>query len=246
MLRFAVTFAALALLATPAAAQSFGFGWLEREGAETKEGPHAPPWKRTKVRGGFFGVPAAKTLSGPATILPFDAALPAASLSIQKLGRYEKEECSGQFSKYRNVEFPDLPGEAFLNYEQPDKLRGAAFAGRALFVHPAQPNAKTVPKQSVAPGDMPKGFPLATLEAAFDLSGSGKAEVVRVGLLLLQPGVQRSAMRQGGRQERRRQMLRALSARQGGLAARVHGSRSGLLSQRRAGRSRSAERGTAS
>jgi hypothetical protein len=67
-----------------------------------------------------------------------------------------------------------------LKYEQPDKLRGVAFAGRALFVHPAQPSAKTLPKQSVAQADMPKGFPLATLEAAFDLSGGGKAEVVRV------------------------------------------------------------------
>jgi len=180
MLRFAVTVAALALLAAPAAAQNFGFGWLEREGTETKEGPHTPPWKRTKVQGGFFGVPAAKTLLGPATILPFEPALPAASLPIRKLGKYEKEECSGQFSRYRNVEFPDLPGESYLQYVQPDKLRGAAFAGRALFVHPAQPNAKTLPKQSVTPGDMPKGFPLATLEAAFDLSGSGKAEVVRV------------------------------------------------------------------
>jgi hypothetical protein len=36
MLRFAVTVAALALLAAPAAAQNFGFGWLEREGTETK------------------------------------------------------------------------------------------------------------------------------------------------------------------------------------------------------------------
>ena len=180
MLRFAVTFAALALLAAPAAAQNFGFGWLEREGTATKEGPHAPPFKRTKVEGGFFGVPAAKTLSGPVTILPFEPALPAASLPLQKLGKYEKQECDGKFSKYRNVEFPDLPGEAYLQYVQPDKLRGAAFAGRALFVHPAQPNAKTLPKQSVAPGDMPKGFPLATLMAAFDLSGSGKADVVRV------------------------------------------------------------------
>jgi len=180
MLRFAVTFAVLALLATPAAAQNFGFGWLEREGTLTKDGAQAPPFKRTRVQGGFFGVPAAKTLSGPTTILPFDPALPAASLPIQRLDKYEKEECSGQFSKYRNVEFPELPGDAYLKYEQPDKLRGAAFAGRALFVHPAQPNAKTLPKQSVAQGDMPKGFPLATLEAAFDLSGSGKAEVVRV------------------------------------------------------------------
>ena len=180
MFRFAVTLAALALLAAPAAAQNFGFGWLDREGAETKEGAPAPPWKRTKVQGSFFGVPAQKTLTGPVTILPFDAALPAASLPIQKLGKYEKEECSGQFSRYRNVAFPDLPGDAYLQYVQPDKLRGAAFAGRALFVHPAQPNAKTLPKQSVAAGDMPKGFPLATLEAAFDLSGSGKAEVVRV------------------------------------------------------------------
>ena len=180
MLRFAVTFAALALLAAPAAAQNFGFGWLEREGVETKEGPHAPPFKRTKVQGGFFGVPAAKTLAGPVTILPFEPALPAATLPLQKLGKYEKQECDGKFSKYRNVEFPDLPGDAYLQYVQPDKLRGAAFAGRALFVHPAQPSAKTLPKQSVAQADMPKGFPLATLEAAFDLSGGGKAEVVRV------------------------------------------------------------------
>lgn len=180
MLRFAVTFAALALLAAPAAAQNFGFGWLEREGTATKEGAHAPPWKRTKVEASFFGVPASKTLTGPATILPYDPALPAAALPIQKMGRYEKEECSGQMSKYRPVEFPELPGDAYLKYEQPDKLRPAPFAGRVLVVHPAQPNAKTLPKQSVAQGDMPKGFPLATLEAAFDLSGSGKAEVVRV------------------------------------------------------------------
>jgi hypothetical protein len=180
MLRFAVTFAALALFAVPAAAQNFGFGWIEREGVETKEGPHGPPFKRAKVEGGFFGVPAAKTLSGPVTILPFEPALPAATLPLQKLGKYEKQECDGKFSKYRNVEFPDLPGDAYLQYVQPDKLRGAAFAGRALFVHPAQPGARTLPKQSVAPGDMPKGFALATLEAAFDLSGSGKAEVVRV------------------------------------------------------------------
>ena len=181
MMRFAFPFAALALLwITPAAAQNFGFGWLEREGTETKEGPQAPPWKRTKAQGAFFGVPAQNTLTGPATILPFDPALPAATLPIQKMGRYEKEECSGQFSKYRNIEFPDLPGYAYLTYVQPDKLRGAAFAGRTLIVHPAQPNAKTLPKQSVAASDMPKGFPLATLEAAFDLTGLGKADVVRV------------------------------------------------------------------
>lgn len=125
-------------------------------------------------------MPAAKTLSGPVAILPFDATLPAAALPLQKLGKYEKEECSGQFSKYRNVDFPDLPGDAYLQYVQPDKLKGPAFAGRVLFVHPAQPNAKTLPKQSVTQADMPKGFPLSTLEAAFDLSGSGKAEVVRV------------------------------------------------------------------
>lgn len=180
MLRFAVTLAALALVAAPAAAQNFGFGWLDREGTETKEGPHAPPWKRTKAQGGFFGVPASKTLSGPATILPFDPALPPATLPIQKMGRYEKQECDGQMSKYRNVEFPDVSGEAYLAYVQPDKLKGPAFIGRTLMVHPAQPNAKTLTKQSVAQADMPKGFPLATLEAAFDLSGSGKAEVVRV------------------------------------------------------------------
>ena len=180
MLRFAVTFAALALVAAPAAAQNFGFGWLEREGTETKEGPHAPPWKRTKAQGGFFGVPANKTLTGPATILPFDPALPAAALPIQSMGRYEKQECDGKMSKYRDATFPDVPGEAYLAYVQPDKLRGAAFAGRMLMVLPAQPNAKTLPRQSVGQADMPKGFPLATLEAAFDLSDSGKAEVVRV------------------------------------------------------------------
>jgi len=180
MLRFALAFAALALLAAPAAAQHFGFGWLERVGTETKEGPHAPPWKRTKAQGGFFGVPANKSLAGPATILPFDPALPAAALPIRKLGPYVKQECDGQMSKYRDVEFPDLPGAAYLDYVQPDKLRGAAFAGSTLLVHPAQPNAKTLPKRSVAQSDMPRGFPLATLTAAFDLSGSGKAEVVRV------------------------------------------------------------------
>ncbi len=180
MLRFAVTFAVLALFAVPAAAQSFGFGWLEREGTETKEGPHAPPWTRTKARATFFGVPANKTLAGPATILPFDPALPPAALPIQTMGRYEREECTGQISKYRPVTFPDLPGEAYLNYVQPSKLQSAAFVGRTPVVHPAQPNAKTLPKQSVAQADMPKGFPLATLEAAFDLSGGGKAEVVRV------------------------------------------------------------------
>ena len=180
MRRIALTFAALVFIAAPAAAQQFGFGWLEREGTETKQGPHAPPWKRTKAQGGFFGVPANRALAGPASILPFDPALPAATLPIQKLGPYEKQECDGQMSKYRDVTFPDLPGEAYLAYVQPDKLRGAAFAGRTLLVHPAQPKAKTLPKQSVAPIDMPPGFPLATLEAAFDLSGSGKAEVVRV------------------------------------------------------------------
>jgi len=180
MRRHSLALALLAILAAPAAAQSFGFGWLEREGTETKEGPHAPPWKRTKAQGAFFGVPAQKTLAGPATILPFDPALPPAALPIQKMGRYEREECSGQFSKYRNIEFPDLPGDAYLTYVQPDKLRGPAFAGRTLIVHPARPNAKTLPKQSVAAADMPKGFPLATLEAAFDISGLGKADVVRV------------------------------------------------------------------
>ena len=180
MLRFAVTFVALALIAAPAAAQNFGFGWLEREGTETKEGPHAPPWKRTKAQGGFFGVPANRTLSGPATILPFDPALPPATVPIQKMGPYEKQECDGRMSKYRNAEFADVPGEAYLAYVQPDKLRGAAFAGRTLMVHPARPRAKTLPKQSVAQSDMPKGFPLATLEAAFDLSGDGFAEAIRV------------------------------------------------------------------
>ena len=85
MLRFAVTFAALALMAAPAAAQNFGFGWLEREGTATKEGPHAPPWKRTMAKGGFFGVPANKTLAGPATILPFDPALPPAIVSFERM-----------------------------------------------------------------------------------------------------------------------------------------------------------------
>lgn len=180
MRRLAVTFAALALMAAPAAAQSFGFGWLEREGTETKEGPHAPPWKRTKAQGGFFGVPASRTLAGSATILPFDPALPAATLPIQTFGPYQREECSGQMSKYRNATFPDLPGDAYLSYVQPDKLRSPAFAGQTLLVHPAQPRSKTLPKQSVAQADMPRGFPLATLTAAFDLSGGGKAEVVRV------------------------------------------------------------------
>ena len=180
MRRFAFAVAVLTLATAPVAAQSFGFGWLEREGVETKEGPQAPPWKRTKVQGGFFGVPAQKTLTGDVTILPFDPSLPAASLPLKSLGRYEKEECSGQFSKYRNVEFDDLPGDAYLQYVQPDKLRGQAFAGRVLFLHAAKPGAKTLPKQSVAAGDMPKGFPLATLEAAFDISGLGKADVIRV------------------------------------------------------------------
>lgn len=180
MLRFAVTFAALALMAAPAAAQHFGFGWLEREGTATRDGAHAPPWKRTMAKGGFFGVPANKALTGPATILPFDPALPPATVPIQKLGPYVKQECDGKMSKYRDATFPDVPGEAYLAYVQPDKLRGPAFAGRTLMVHPARPNAKTLPKQSVSQADMPKGFPLATLEAAFDLSGSGKADVVRV------------------------------------------------------------------
>lgn len=200
MLRFAMTLAALALVAAPAAAQNFGFGWIDREGAETKEGPPAPPWTRARAMGGFFGVPANKTLTGPATILPFDPALPPATLPIQKMGRYEKEECSGQFSKYRNVEFPDLPGAAYLSYVQPDKLRGAAFAGSTLIVHPAQPNAKTLPKQSVSQADMPKGFPLATLEAAFDLSGSGKAEVVRVDYCCYNPAFdQAQCIKAGGK-----------------------------------------------
>jgi hypothetical protein len=182
MLRLALSIAALAILAAPAAAQqSFAFGHIDREGKETKEGPHAPPWTRTKVHASFFGVPAKRVLSGPVTILPHDPALPAAALSIQKFGPYEKEECTGQFSKYRTAELPELPGDAYRNYVSNDKARrGAAWVSEALIVHPAQPNAKTLPKQSVAVADMPKGFPLATLVAAFDLSGSGKAEVVKV------------------------------------------------------------------
>src|SRR5262249_38986741 len=180
MLRFAVPFAALALLAAPAIAQSFAFGHIDREGQETKEGPPAPPWTRAKVHANFFGVPAAKTLTGPATILPFDPALPPATLPIQTFGRYEKEECTGQMSKYRSATFPDLPGEAYLKYVQPDKQRGEALVSSVLVVHPAQPNAKTLAKQSVTPGDMPKGYPLAALEAAFDISGSGKAEVMKL------------------------------------------------------------------
>ncbi len=180
MLRFVLTIAALATFSAPAAAQSFAFGWIDREGQETREGPHAPPWKRTKVQANFFGVPAAKSLSGPATILPHDPALPPATLPILTFGRYQKEECTGLMSKYRSAEFPDLPGEAYLRYVQPGQTRGAALVGAALVVHPARPAARTLPKQSVAAGDMPKGYPLATLEAAFDLSGGGRAEVVKV------------------------------------------------------------------
>jgi hypothetical protein len=182
MLRIALPIAALALLAAASAAaeQSFGFGYIYREGQPTQGGPDAPPWTRAKVQGSFFGVPANKTLAGPATILPYDPALPAAALPIEKFGRYEREECTGQMSKYRSAQFPDLPGEAYRNYVSLKKELGQAWVSSTLLVHPAAPNAKTLPRQSVAAGDMPKGFPLATLEAAFDLSGGGKAEIVKV------------------------------------------------------------------
>ena len=182
MLRLALPIAALALLAAaPAAAQQyFAFGHIDREGKETKEGPPAPPWTRTKVHASFVGVPAKKVLSGPVTILPHDPTLPAATLPIQKFEPYVREACTGQMSKFRAAEFPDLPGDAYRNHVSQDKVRGAAWVSLALVVHPPQPNAKTLAKQSVAAGDMPKGFPLATLEAAFDLTGSGKAEVVQV------------------------------------------------------------------
>ena len=84
MFRFALSVAALAMLAAPAAAQQyFAFGHIDRDGQETKESPPAPPWTRTKVHASFFGVPAKTVLSGPVTILPHDPALPVATLPIQ-------------------------------------------------------------------------------------------------------------------------------------------------------------------
>jgi hypothetical protein len=181
MIRFAASLAMLALLAAPASAQqSFAIGHIDREGQPTKQGPHRPPWTRTIIQAGFFGVPANKTLSGAATILPHDPALPPATLPIKKFGPQVRDECLGQMSKYRQAEFPDLPGEAYRAYVGKDTKRGASFVSPVLIVHPARPNAKTLPKQSMTQADMPKGYPLATLEAAFDLSGSGQAEVVQL------------------------------------------------------------------
>ena len=181
MLRLAVVLAALSLLAAPAAGETyFAFGHIDRDGQETKEGPPAPPWTRTKVEASFFGVPAKTVLSGPVTILPHDPALPAATLPIQKFEPYRREECTGQMSKFRAAEFPELTGDVYRNYVSRDKERGAAWVSLALVIHPARPNAKTLPRQSVAAADLPKGYPLATLEAAFDLSGSGRPDIVQL------------------------------------------------------------------
>lgn len=201
MLRLAVPFAALAILAAPALAQqSFGLGYLDREGQPTKEGPDAPPWTKVRVHVGFFGVPAAKTLSGPVTILPHDPALPPATLTIQTFGKYEREECTGTLSRFRYAQLPELPGDAYRTYVQPDKRRGASWVASALIVHPAQPNAKTLPKQSLAASDMPKGFPLATLEAAFDLSGGGKAEIVKLDYCCYNPALgEQQCIKAGGK-----------------------------------------------
>ncbi|MCW5773621.1 MAG: hypothetical protein KIT16_18410 [Rhodospirillaceae bacterium] len=183
MLRRLAVPAALLLIAAgaPASAQEyFGLGHIQREGTPTAAGPDGPPWKRVQVQASFVGVPAKTALSGPATILPHDPALPPATLPIRTMAPYQREECTGQISKYRRAEFPDLAGAAYRDYAATDKVRGPAFVGSVLVVYPAVPKARALPKQSVAAGDMPQNFPLSTLEAAFDLAGSGRAEIVQV------------------------------------------------------------------
>lgn len=175
-----VVLASVAATAPGAAQQSFGTGHVEREGAKTAHGPHVPPRTRIRVVAGMWRVPPRARLAGHATILSHDPALPALTLPIVKLHSYRREECTGELEKTRRVEFPDVLNDAYRAYVVKDSRRGPTALPAVLVVHPAAPNARTLTPQSVAAADLPDGFPLSTLEAAFDLSGSGKAEIVQL------------------------------------------------------------------
>jgi hypothetical protein len=182
MLRLVALAGLLAVLACalPAAAQqSLGFGYIERKGTEAGEGKEVPPWTRIRIHGGFVALPAKKMLTGEATIVPFDPALPPINLAIKTLHPYQREECTGEMSKTRSIDFPDVTHEAYRSYVGPDAAHQNS-PGQVLIVHPVARKARSLPKQSVAAGDLPRGYPLATLDAAFDLSGGGKPEAVQL------------------------------------------------------------------
>ena len=181
MLRVLSLSAVLALgLAAPAAGQhSLGTGYIERTGVGEGE-QQRPPWTKIQVHGGFYQLPAKKMLTGEAMIVPFDPALPAINLTIQKLHPYVREECTGEMSRTRNVDLPDVTNDAYRNYVAQGPNARQFAPGNVLIVHPPAPNAKSLPKQSVAAGDLPKGYLPGSLDAAFDITGSGKAEVVQL------------------------------------------------------------------
>jgi hypothetical protein len=176
--RLAAAALALAFASAPAVAQEyFGIGSVQGD-SDTKNagGDPTPPWTRGKVDGSVYHKADTNPIAGEVTLVPHDPALAAVTVKIEKVRPRSTQACTETSSYMWGLDVPAIADPAWLGALAKDK------DGRlvVLFAHPPKPKAKAVPIAAVKAADLPRGYPLQTLQHAFDLDGAGKVDLVQL------------------------------------------------------------------
>jgi hypothetical protein len=176
--RVAAAAFALALAAAPAEAQEyFGIGSVAGESdSKTAGGDPARPFLRAKIDARVYHKANTNPIAGEVTLVPLDPALAAVTVKIEKVNPRSTQACTETSSYMWGLDVLAVTDPGWLAALGKDKDGGLA----VLAVHPPKPKARALPKAAVKAADLPRGYPLQTLQHAFDLAGSGKADVVQL------------------------------------------------------------------
>lgn len=178
---------ALVLAAAPAAAQEyFGVGSVSGE-SDTKNaaGEMQPPWTRGAINGSVYHKGNGLAISGEATLVPSDPALPTLPAKIAKVNPRSTQACTETSSYMWGLDLPAITDKAWLDAIAKSKDANVP----VLVVFPAKPKAKAVPNAGVKAADLPRGYPLQTLQRAYDLEGGGKVDLVQLAYCCGRPQV---------------------------------------------------------